>query len=70
MIDWNPPLLPVAIRERDLCNHWSMFGEANCVERLGSRWIILYHLHHTTFRTKREAMAACTNLVLAIARRR
>jgi hypothetical protein len=60
----------VAIRERDLVNHWNMFGEANCVEKLGSRWRLMFHIHPGLWRTKREAVEAGTNLVLEISRRR
>ena len=69
MEPWSPARIPVEIRERDLRNHWSMFGVASCVERIGRKWQVMYGLVPVLFNTKTEAMDACDRLVLAICRR-
>jgi hypothetical protein len=59
------------IDERDFLNHWTMFGVAACVSKIGSRWRIWSgKTGHGLFKTKREAMAMADQCALAIGQRR
>ncbi len=55
---------------RDLTNHWSMFGEAALVKKLGKGWIVDFrgHGHPIVYKTKREAMHWATEWVLEVSR--
>ena len=53
--------------ERNFLNHWSMFGVANVVTKVGSHhWALAYDQSPLVFRTKREAMMVADKRALAI----
>lgn len=59
---------PLTTDERNLINHWSMFGSAAIVEKVGRSWMIREFgsvKHPMVYKTKRQAMDAGTAMVLA-----
>jgi len=51
---------------RFVSNHWAMFGAGALVRKVGRKWLLADICRHPgIFKTKTEAMAAVTALVLS-----